>query len=281
MVERSDQVEATLEKYLDETRPCESWPRRVFCCDSSRSLYCSECCSICIPDESLPSPIYEGRLRFPFDIDIILDVKERKTSATGIQLVSLAKTLEQRREMLNLGKAEKSVTLYDLGKTDIPDYSVEEGVYVLFPTKDSVPISSVSPSRLVVLDIKWSSLAVKGNTNITRLPKVHLDSPPAQSYFWRWHNAGKGMLSTIEAIYIASLEVTRNRWSQDERNDLIHMLWLFALQRSVIHVKSELEQRVLPFTEEGKESRRMLRIKQKGNPPKKRMEAGSFYTNIH
>ena len=271
MVELTES-EVRLEEYLQQTRPSESWPRRTVCCDSSRSFYCCECCKICIPEESLPTPIFEGYLRFPFDIDIILDAKERKTSATGIQLFALAKALQSRREKLNLPKAEKSVVLHDLGKTDVPDYRSEENVYVLFPSKNSVPISSVSPAKLVVLDIKWSSLGVNYHDNIACLPKVHLDSPPPQSYFWRWHNAGKGMLSTIEATYCATLEVTRESWPSHERDDLVHMLWLFALQRSVIHVRSEMEKRLLPFTEEGKESRRILRVRQKGNPSKKRVE---------
>ncbi len=279
MAERTES-EVRLENYLNQTRPSNSWPRRIFCCNASRSLYCSECCRVCLPEESLPLPIFEGRLRLPFDIDIVLDVKERKTSSTGIQLVSLANALERRREKLNLGRPEKSVVLYDLEKSDIPDYSAEEGVYVLFPSTDSVPISSVSPKKLVVLDIKWSSQSVKADHKIACLPKVHLGAPPVQSYFWRWHNAGKGMLSTIEAIYFATLEVTKNSWPPDEQDDLIHMLWIFALQRSVIHVKSDLEKRILPFTEQGKESRRVLRTQQTGNPPRKRLEGDSFYPNL-
>jgi hypothetical protein len=259
--------EDRIEVYLNETHPSDTWPRRTFCCESSRSLYCPECSTVCIPEEAFPLPLQEGNLRFPFDIDVILDVKERKTSATGIQLVSFANALEYRREKLGMGKSETSVVLYDLEKTSFPEYSPEEeGVYVLFPTEDSVPISSVSPSKLVVLDIKWNKQdSVKNNPKIAHLPKVHLDSPPAQSHFWRWHNEGRGMLSTIEAVYFAAMEVTRddNSWSQEARDDLVHMLWLFALQHSIIHARNEMEKRVLPFTEEGKETQRVLRNQQK------------------
>jgi hypothetical protein len=275
--------EDLLEAYLKETHPSDTWPRRTFCCESSRSLYCPECCTVCIPEEAFPLPLQDGRLRFTFSVDVILDVKERKTSSTGIQLVAVANALESRREELRMGKSETSVVLHDLGKSCFPEYNPEEeGVYVLFPSDDSVPISSVSPSKLVVLDIKWSKqMPVTAHPTIAQLPKVHLDSPPPQSHFWRWHNEGKGMLSTIEAVYYAAMEVTRddNSWSEEARDDLIHMMWLFALQRSIIHSKSEMEKRVLPFTEEGKESQRVLR-KQKENAPKKRIEANSSYDNL-
>lgn len=271
-----NESEDRLEVYLNETRPSPGiWPRRTLCCESSRGLYCPECCTICIPEESFPLPLLEGRLRFPFDIDIILDFEERRASATGLQLFSLANALESRREKLGIGKSEKSVVLHDLcdeERSNFPEYDPDEkGVYVLFPTKDSVPISSVSPSKLVVLDIKWTCQApVKCNPNIAHLPKVHLDSPPAESKFWRYHREGKGMLSTIEAVYCAAMEVTKDdpSWSQEARDDLIHMMWLFALQRSIIHARSEMEKRVLPFTEEGKEIQRAQRQQRRVRPEK-------------
>lgn len=255
--------ERRFEEYLKQTRPSESWPRRSQCCGTSRSFYCCECCTICIPEESLPVPILEGKFRLPFDVDVILDEKERRTSSTGIQLMCLFNALESRRELLGLAKAETSSTLYDLEHRPFPDYSSEEeGAYVLFPDKDSVPISSVSPSKLVVLDMKWSRTCTKDHPNLKRLRKVHLSCPPTESRFWRWHNEPQGMLSTIEAIFFAAMEVTRDNpmWTQGERDNLIHMFWLFALQRSVIHEKSEAEERVPPFSEAGKEERRLLRL---------------------
>jgi DTW domain len=255
--------EVRVEEYLKQTRPSRSWARRSQCCGTSRCFYCSDCCTICIPEESLPVPILEGRFRLPFDVDIVLDEKERRASSTGIQLVSMFNAVESRRKQLCLEKSEKSITLYDLEYRAFPEYtSEEEGVYVLFPDKDSVPISSVSPTKLVVLDMKWSRTRTKDHPNLNALRKVHLSSPPAESRFWRWHNESPGMLSTIEAVFYASVEVTRDdpRWTMSERDDLIHMFWLFSLQRSVIHEKSEAEQRAPPFSEAGKSERRLLRF---------------------
>lgn len=274
--------ERRFEEYLKGTRPSDSWPRRVPCCETSRSFYCCECCTICIPDDDLPAPIAEGRLRLPFHVDVILDEKERRSSSTGVQLISLIQALSKRRDQLGLGDVERSATLYDLGRQPFPEYadSEEDGVYILFPDHDSVPISTVSPSKLVVLDMKWSRKSTKDHPNLKCLRKVHLDSPPEESRFWRWHNESRGMLSTIEAIYFAAVDVTRNdpSWSEEERNNLVHLFWLFSLQRSVIHKRSEAEQRLLPFSEAGKEVRRLQRL-QTSKPRKPNMYEERIETN--
>lgn len=291
-----NEAEERLETYLETIQP-KDWPR-VTCCDSSRSFYCPECCRLLIPSEDWPDAIREGSLRFPFDIDIILDAKERRTSATGIHVVAISAAVDDSssseghklkastnlsEENTSDSRPQKSVCLYDLKQAKLQSYEpFEKGTYVLFPDKGSVPISSVASEidKLIVLDIKWSKQSVKMDPTIASLPKVHLDSPPAQSHFWRWHNAGQGMLSTVEAIYFAAMEAALD-WTPAERERLIHIMWLFALQRSVVHVQSELEQRPPPFTEEGKEIQRVLRKLQFGNPPKKKLEEEEkFYKDL-
>lgn len=273
-----------LEKYLERIGPT-LWPR-VFCCESSRSFYCPECCQILVPPEEWPSAIREKTLRLPFEIDILLDKKERKTSSTGIQLFSIFSAIHSScspSEGTTKRESNPQVRLYDLGRERVPPYEPEEaGTYVLFPDKGSVPITSVAGDirKLVVLDIKWTRQNVKVDPGITSLPKVHLESPPAKSRFWRWHNCGEGMLSTIEAIYFAAMEVTAGLWTPEERERLIQMMWLFALQHAVIHHRSELESRPTPFSEEGKEIRREMRTRQTRNPPKKKSEPGQFYKDL-
>lgn len=269
MVDQEYDPEAKLLEYLNQTRPQFECLRRVVCCESSRSVYCPECCRLCVPEEYWPPAILEGRLQFPLNIDLILCDNERKTSSTGVSLAAIAKAVDVQREKLNLKQPDdKVLTLYDLGKTTMPNYSEQsDGVYVLFPAKDSVPISSVSPTKLVVLDIKWTKQTVKFHPEINKLPKVHLDNPPAESHFWRWHNSGKGMLSTIEAVYFATMETSRDTWSPEQRDGLLHMMWLFALQHSVIHKKSEMEQRPQPFSEEGKQRHRRLRMQHAEEKP--------------
>ena len=142
--------------------------------------------------------------------------------------------------------------------------------------------------KLVVLDCKWSKTsAIKFQSNLMNLPKVHLSNPPTQSLFWRWHNSGKGMLSTMEAIYYAAYEVVMvelmssnlqdddNEKSNNQQRRLLdnlkYIMWLFALQRSIITQRSKEEKRITPFSHEGKEQQRKLRRKQIKNPsPNKR-----------
>lgn len=103
--------------------------------------------------------------------------------------------------------------------------------------------------------------------------------PPEQSYFWRWHNAGRGMTSTIEAIYYAAVETFQKKHqnllkyrsfseqdvtnSEIDQSNLIHLLWIFGHQRVAAYKGSQKEGKPPPWSAEGKELQRILR-KQKG-----------------
>ena len=43
---------------------------------------------------------------------------------------------------------------------------------------------------------------------------------PLETRFWRWHDAGQGMLSTVEAICFATLEIAEEKQQQHERHTL-------------------------------------------------------------
>ena len=339
--------------------------QRVYCCKTSRSLYCPECCKVLVPKECWPKRFVRRQQqkagsKFPFQfMDIVLGVKERRTSSTGIQLMCIAnmiaeaaedsrinnvKQLRESRHSKSVGTKNKISTsrgneyndgvnnytdgsrwwrntkLYDLNRGDtLPQYSTddpaeenyEEGTYVLFPQKGkSVPISAVANKikRLVVLDIKWSrsynvqlfsadhhkilvSRPSEGGGGksynplapLKDLPFVHLEFPPQNSNFWRWHNRGAGMLSTIEAIYFAAREASVALQHQrdigeeekdyddsnyqdhddidefEEDKSFVDILWLFAIQRSIIHKRSLEEGRPVAFSEEAKAMARALR----------------------
>lgn len=326
--------------------------QRVFCCGTSRSLYCPECCKVLVPRECWPRSFISQQQKvgsgFPFQfMDIVLGVKERRTSSTGVQLMCISNMIreestkssvnppveiEDERAMPYDNEKDdfvadglswwKNVKLYDLNRGDtLPQHgpgvsTVErkngEGTYVLFPQEGkSVPISSVAHKikRLVVLDIKWSrsynvqlfsadhhkilvSRPSEGGAGksynplapLKDLPFVHLEYPPQNSNFWRWHNRGAGMLSTLEAIYFAAREAsvalqqqqdigegvkdTDNCCSSVQQNiaeeldndkSFIDILWLFALQRSIIQKKSIEEGRPVAFSEEAKAMARALR----------------------
>jgi hypothetical protein len=154
--------------------------------------------------------------------------------------------------------------LYDLERGDaLPNFS-GGGTYILFPVPgESVPLASVASdiNRLVVLDCKWTKSSCKDRPELRGLPKVHLTNPPEESYFWRWHNAGPGMISTIEAIYYASLEIAERKEGmlKNERENLIHLLYLFAEQRISIQRSCQISGESLPYGEKGKEKQRTLR----------------------
>eukprot|EP00980_Cylindrotheca_fusiformis_P003187 scaffold721_cov131-Cylindrotheca_fusiformis.AAC.77 len=300
------EAEHLLAEYLEKTPPITLG--RVDCCGSSRSFYCPICCRVLVPREEWPDDIRNGKLRLPFDVDIVLGQKERRTCATGIQLVAISAALEESfgpggfgdsvgrgavymdgtsnsvsasRNTQARGPQDRvrlkgqfcgSATLYSFDEDNVPLYNSEKlkNTYVLYPEKGSVPIFSVGKiDRLIVLDIKWSRKSGKSDARFKFLPRVHLDSPPLKSHFWRWHSEGEGMLSTIEAIYYAAMEA-RSDFNDDERERWIHIMWLFALQHSIIKKRSELEKRTVPFSNEGKSDRRRLRQLHSDHPFKKK-----------
>jgi hypothetical protein len=338
--------------------------QRVYCCKTSRSLYCPECCRVLVPKNFWPNHFISQQSNdhkskrqhagssFPFQsMDIVLGIKERRTSSTGIQMMCISNMIAEAAELsrknsgdndvidcssrsiddTNGGEWWRNITLYDLNRGDtLPHYSTcqngakrsdgktfdasptvedEVGTYVLFPQEEkSVPISAVAKKikRLIVLDIKWTrsynvqlfsadhhkilvSQPSEGGGGksynplapLKDLPFVHLEHPPQNSQYWRWHNRGAGMLSTIEAIYFAAREVSvklqqlRDIGEEDNGDgcnnscrhgcidngdkNFVDILWLFALQRSIIKQRSIEEGRPVAFSEEAKAMARALR----------------------
>lgn len=228
--------------YLDSFLPQTS--ERTQCCGSLRAFFCPECCRL-VAASDLPPCIRDGSLKIPFNLHILLDDK-RKT-ATGLHAIAL------------LGNEQASLTDIKRDDSVTDDFSEDGQTYVLFPSPDSVSLSSVKDiSTLVVLDCKWTRTNPTASI-VSGLPRVHLSSPPSQSHFWKSHRAGFNRVSTIEAIYYAALEL-------DPHNpDLIHLLWIFAKQRAAIREQGPWKDRQhLPFTENAKEAMRIMR-RQKRN----------------
>eukprot|EP00977_Amphora_coffeiformis_P009205 scaffold2095_cov166-Amphora_coffeaeformis.AAC.12 len=180
--------------------------------------------------------------------------------------------------MVSCGNSDNQYQLLDQAKgAGIPDYSTQDDVYFLFPSDTSVGLSTVAAKvgKLVVLDCRWSKSHLRRDPRLAILPKVHLDNPPRESFFWRWHNSGAGMLSTIEALYFAAWEVAdQQRWSFDRRRSLVNLLWIFGLQRAKIKQQydSGRGHSVIPYTpfsEEGKAFARMLRFREERDTEKK------------
>jgi hypothetical protein len=251
-------------------------------CSGSRSIYCFECCKLLIPRSVWPPSIRDGTLRLPFDVDIVLN--DRRSSATGVQLQTVMRAVEATLIQTETTTIRSGTCqLYDIDQGDVlPDYSNHtEGTFLLFPVKDSRPLSSLLDDsggsepvvkKLVVLDCKWSKSSDRFHPSLFNLPRVHLDRVPKHSYYWRWHNAGEGMLSTIEAIYFSAWHIATVRpdFSASDRGNLVDMLWLFGLQREIIQtkyregkVKRYKHETGVPFLEDAKEFQRSLRAKQR------------------
>eukprot|EP00562_Extubocellulus_spinifer_P035880 CAMPEP_0178679182 /NCGR_PEP_ID=MMETSP0699-20121125/51_1 /TAXON_ID=265572 /ORGANISM="Extubocellulus spinifer, Strain CCMP396" /LENGTH=344 /DNA_ID=CAMNT_0020323527 /DNA_START=82 /DNA_END=1117 /DNA_ORIENTATION=- len=244
--------DSDVKDYLERRASPETGYERVECCNSSRALYCPECCRLLIPTADRPPPF-----SLPFNLDIILD--DRRGSSTGLHAKSLVESMNDTEQttmpymqFIDLDRGDGIPTTYDTSNT-----------FVLFPDKGSVPLASVANNivRLVVLDCKWTKSSSKDRPEVQKLQKVHLTSPPETSFFWRWHNAGSGMLSTIEAIYYASIEVAEHKstYPKENREGLINILWLFREQRASIQTSSERNRTIPPFNEAGKEQQRALR----------------------
>jgi hypothetical protein len=334
-----DYEEQRLVEYLvdDSFIPSsEILTRREYCCNSSRSLYCPECCKILIPEQYWPQQLQQqqqqqcqrlqGFCFLPFSIELILGNKERRTSSTGIQLMVLCQMMKELSQATKGGLGEDDTRtnsntkywwdetkLYDLSRGDtVPNHYNLETTFLLFPQKGkSVPISAVANKieRLVVPDIKWSLKwsrpgFIQLDDTLSKLPSVHLECPPTQSHFWRWHNFGPGMLSTIEAIYFAAVEVNvarhrhcpegdslpkhtrstqqqRQQQQHKQQESLLHIMWLFKLQRSIVEQRSLQEGRPVAFSKEAKDLRAAARSRKDGKDSvarEKRAAKDLFYT---
>jgi hypothetical protein len=234
---------------------------RIKCCNVSRSLYCCECYSLLVPQSHWPLKLQTSDAKstlLPFNLCVVLH--DRRKSATGLHAAVLDKANQTHQ-----------VTVVDIERGEpMPQFKANDGTYLLFPSPDSVPLASAatSISTLVVLDCKWTRSSSRDHASISNLPKVHLTNPPVESSYWRWHNAGSGMLSTMEAVYVAAKEVS-TALSIGEDSDYLALLWLFALQRAAILRHTQVQLREPPFTDAGKEEQRALR-RQRGTEKQNR-----------
>lgn len=249
-----DQAYEQLLSFIEDQCPSlyKEWDRSI-CpqCGASRALFCFDCLEILVPYVDWPSSIItsSNAIQLPFRLHILLD--DRRSSATGVQIATTLKY-----------HPRNHCELFE--PTTIPSYSNTAGTYILFPSPQSVPMSSVSESleNLVVLDCKWTQSSIRLHPSLAKLPQVHLDGPARPSLFWRWHNAGPGMLSTAEAIYYAAFALTEE---DVHRRELVYLLWLFGMQRETIRRSSHYDSaekrsvRPLPFTDEGKSFQRSIR----------------------
>ena len=294
-----------LGEYMDQGyAPPDSWQKST-CCGSRSFLCCKKCYRLLVPREDWPKPVQDGSLQLPFDLHILLE--DRETQSSGVQLKSVLDAAagaapnyeyelgtEEREDMehnnsyASSSSSSSRVKVFNLEHGEMPPYSdctAYDAAYLLFPGTDSIPLSKLLQEKrariktLVVLDCRWSHSSARFHPDLASLPKVSLDHPPAQSYYWRWHNTGAGMLSTAEATYFAAWQILTASldigWTLEERKGrLVHLLYLFRLQRALIeqkYARNEVQgiNPHLPFSEEGKEFSRKLRENKKNKKKQK------------
>lgn len=250
---REEMVKSYLDSFLcSNSVLMHTVTQRATCCGVSQSLYCSNCCQLLIPEEELPLSLRGNKsIQLPFEILILLT--DLRNKATGLHAAALCSNTRQ------VTLLELSDDLCYDGKA-LKDDDVET-TFVLFPDKDSIPIVSVAAriQKLIVLDCKWTRTKNSGKClpELSKYQKVHLSTPPEESHFWRWHNAGEGMLSTIEAIFYASWEVSE--YHQNQNSILIDLLYIFGIQRALSKIHADRLGKPSPYSKEGKEERRALR----------------------
>jgi len=69
------------------------------------------------------------------------------------------------------------------------------------------------------------------------------------------------MLSTLEAIYFAAVQVSQHKswFSLENQQALIDIMWLFGIQRSLTTETMERHGRPCPFTKAGKDLQKSFR----------------------
>ncbi|GKY95439.1 hypothetical protein MPSEU_000505400 [Mayamaea pseudoterrestris] len=277
--DHNDQDESAwdcLSSYLAEPVSTHFSRQRCPGCHASVTIYCHDCLDVMLPRETWPASVAAQALRLPFQLDILLD--DRRASSTGVQVASILKAAGQETSfrIYDLTKCEDDKALPDYTSTDADDN--HDGTYLLFPDSSAVTLSSVIKSgkpikRIIVMDCKWSkfskTLVLPLHKAVADVPRIKLELPAhVESFYWRWHNAGDGAVSTIEAIYYAAHQISGKCVLNQQENvtasmDILDIFWLFRLQRNIIANRYEQEsienRRAFPFSAEGKEYNRALR----------------------
>nr|XP_018913092.1 PREDICTED: DTW domain-containing protein 1 [Bemisia tabaci] len=171
---------------IEERSPCSK-------CHKSRKYFCYTCC---LPLENVK--LLLPKISLPLKIDIIKHCREIDGKSTAIHAAIIA---------------PEDVTIYTY--PDIPDYSTEPGVILIYPNKSAVSLEDcVDPSKncserlriheikkAVFIDSTWNqSKGIYKDSRIQSLTCFVLRSRISQ--FWR-HQRGspRWYLATIEAIH--------------------------------------------------------------------------------
>ncbi|XP_032777488.2 LOW QUALITY PROTEIN: tRNA-uridine aminocarboxypropyltransferase 1 [Daphnia magna] len=183
--------------FLDEIE------RRGNCenCGKSRKFFCYTC-YIPLPEIKELIPYIPS---LPCHIDVIKHPNEHDGKSTSIHAAVVSPHM---------------VKIYTF--PNFPDYSMEDGVVLVYPCEGAVPMTTMVASRaseikkMIFIDSTWAqSKQIYKDPRLKALPCVILRT--RKSLFWRYQ-LGKpdSYLATIEAIYDAVVNLEERRRGNDE-----------------------------------------------------------------
>ncbi|CCI42496.1 unnamed protein product [Albugo candida] len=155
-------------------------------------------------------------------------------------------------------------------ESEFPNFDAEKTL-VVYPTNtaatlfelDAISLSKIE--NLVFIDSSWKKApSVLQHCSLSELRCIKLAHPPAQSKFWRYHEAGEGCISTIEAIelmlqeYLLATNAANIKIDTSISSSEISKL-LFFFERIYVTIASKHEHDILPMHEQSKEKRRRHR----------------------
>ncbi|TMW66399.1 hypothetical protein Poli38472_004164 [Pythium oligandrum] len=235
------------------------WTRALCAtCEHNYKFYCPKCCvPVGVPENAtVPS------LVLPLQVHIWFQDKLKKSTAPHAKVLA-----PQDVEIVNypLDDDRQKELQYD-----------RESVVVVYPTNYSETMPEMTPTdlakvkTLVFIDCPWQKAPViLQDPKLENLRCVKLAVPPSESKFWRYHQAGAGCVSTIEAIQLMLEDYTKAMKQAglplragSEDTDVSELLFFFHLLYSHIADRYEKDPKQLrkpPMDENEKERQRQLR----------------------
>ncbi|KAF4323273.1 hypothetical protein BBO99_00001547 [Phytophthora kernoviae] len=243
--------------------PCTS-------CQRSYKFYCPKCY---IP-LSVPEGVTVPSLKLPLQVHVFFQDKVKKSTAPHAKV---------------LASDDVEIIPYPpvKGGHPLPTYTREDTV-VVYPSFEAETLEEISAEELlrirtlVFIDCPWQKAPViMTDPALNNLRHVKLAQPPKESNFWRYHKAGAGCVSTIEAIQMmleeytaAAKKVGIKLSGGSENTQLSDLLFFFKLQfaRIVEIFDKEADPSRKPPMDADEKERRRLMYCQKEAGKKRRLE---------
>ncbi len=166
---------------------------RTICptCQQSYKFFCPKCFVALGAPEGISTPV----LDLPVQVHIWFQDKLKKSTAPHAKVLA-----PNNVEIIPYPLSEEHQQTLDYDR---------ETVFVVYPTNQSETLPEITPAdltqltTLVFIDCPWQKAPIiLQDTKLAKLRCVKLATPPTQSKFWRYHQAGPGCVSTIEGKFV-------------------------------------------------------------------------------